>query len=330
MLHLHGLGHFHPENEITNGFLEELDIGTTDQWILERVGVRARRTTLPLDYIRTTRNRDPRAAADAALYTHAETGRRAAELAIARAGVSRADIGLVVAGSSASDTVTPAEACNIARALDLDVPAFDVNSACTSFFVHLHLLDLMRPEALPAFVLVVVPEAVTRAIDYSDRATAVLFGDGAVAAVVSARIPGRARVTSTTLASRPAAHDKVVIPRGGHFRQEGRTVQTFAVKTTARLFQALEAEHAAPDRTLHFVGHQANRLMLDAVCRECDIPPERHHTNVEWFGNTAAAGAPSVVSMRWDAWTARDDVALVGVGAGFTWSSHLLRFGAAA
>src|SRR5262249_443645 len=167
MLHLHGLGHFHPENEISNAFLEELDIGTTDQWILERVGVRTRRTTLPLDYIRTTRNRDPRAAAGAALYTHAEAGRRAAEMAIARAGISRADIGLVVAGSSASDTVTPAEACNIAGALDLDVPAFDVNSACTSFFVHLHLLDLMRPDALPPFVLVVVPEAVTRAVDYT-------------------------------------------------------------------------------------------------------------------------------------------------------------------
>jgi len=327
MLHMHGLGHFHPENEITNAFLEELDIGTTEQWILDRVGVRARRTTLPLDYIRTTRNREPRAAAAAALYTNAETGRRAAELAIARAGVSRADIGLLVAGSSAGDTVTPAEACNIAAALDLDVPAFDVNSACTSFFVQLYLLDLMRPEALPPFVLVVVPEAVTRAVDYSDRATAVLFGDGAVAAVVSSSIPGRARVTATTLASRPPAHDKVVIPRTGHFRQEGRTVQAFAVKTSARLYQALATDAATPGRTLHFVGHQANRLMLEAVCRECEIPSERHHTNVEWFGNTAAAGAPSVVSMRWDEWAATDDVAVVGVGAGFTWSSHLLRFG---
>lgn len=327
MLHLHGLGHFHPENEISNAFLEELDIGTTDQWILERVGVRVRRTTLPLDYIRTTRNRDPRAAADAALYTHAEAGRRAAEMAIARSGVSRADIGLLMAGSSASDTMTPAEACNIAGALELDVTAFDVNSACTSFFVHLHLLDLMRPEALPPFVLVVVPEAVTRAIDYSDRATAVLFGDGAVAAVISPSIPGRARVTATTLASRTAAHDKIVIPRGGHFRQEGRTVQAFAVKTTARLYRALATAAAVPGRALHFVGHQANRLMLEAVCRECDIQPDRHHTNVEWFGNTAAAGAPSVVSMRWDEWTDTDDVAVVGVGAGFTWSSHLLSFG---
>ena len=77
-LFLHGLGHFHPENEITNRFLEELDIGTSDEWILERVGIRSRRTVLPLDYIRTTRNRDVRAAAEATLYTTAELGRRAA------------------------------------------------------------------------------------------------------------------------------------------------------------------------------------------------------------------------------------------------------------
>src|SRR5207247_159892 len=83
---LHGLGHFHPENEVTNAFLEALDIGTTEAWIMERVGIRSRRTTLPLDYIRTTRNRDPRAAQEATVYTHAEAGRRAAARALARAG----------------------------------------------------------------------------------------------------------------------------------------------------------------------------------------------------------------------------------------------------
>ena len=79
-LFLHGLGHFHPENEINNRFLESLEIGTSDEWILERVGIRSRRTVLPLDYIRTTRNRDARAAAEAALYATAELGARAAEL----------------------------------------------------------------------------------------------------------------------------------------------------------------------------------------------------------------------------------------------------------
>ncbi len=330
MLYLHGLGHFHPPNELTNTFLEALNIGTTDEWILERVGIRSRRTALSLDYVRQTRNRDPRAAADAALYTHADTGRRAAELAIARAGIDKRDIGLVVAGSSVMDTASPAEACNIARALDLEVPAFDINSACTSFFANLHVLSLMQPEKLPPFVLVVVPEAVTRSVDYTDRASAVLWGDATVAAVISARIPGRATVLDTTLASSPAGFDKIVVPRVGHFRQDGRSVQMFAIKKTVQLLSALQQAHAQPGRRLHFVGHQANLRMLEAVCRQCDVADDRHHTNVEWFGNTAGAAAPSVISMRWDRWTPTDDVAVVGVGAGLTWASYILRFREAA
>ena len=97
-LHLHGLGHFHPENEITNHFLEELDIGTTDQWILERTGIRSRRTALSLDYIRETRNRDLRAATEASAWSTAQMGARAAEMALERAGVAREDVGLVLSG----------------------------------------------------------------------------------------------------------------------------------------------------------------------------------------------------------------------------------------
>ncbi|HXJ32424.1 MAG TPA: ketoacyl-ACP synthase III [Candidatus Eisenbacteria bacterium] len=327
---LHGLGHFHPENEITNDFLEGLDLGTTDAWIMERVGIRSRRTTLPLDYIRSTRNRDPRGAQEATLYTHADAGRRAAEMALGRAGIGAADIGLVIAGSSVMDTATPAEACNIAHALGIEAPALDVNSACTSFFAQLHLLSLMRPDALPPFVLLVVAEAVTRAVDYTDRASAVLWGDGTIAAVVSTTVPGRASIVESTLVSSPEGAERVVVPRTGHFRQDGRVVQMFAIKKTAQLLRHLQDAYRQEGRRFRFVGHQANLRMLEAVCRQCDIPDDRHHANVEWFGNTAGAGAPSVLSMRWDDWSADDDVAVVGVGAGLTWSSYLLRFGAAA
>jgi 3-oxoacyl-[acyl-carrier-protein] synthase-3 len=326
MLALHGLGHFHPENEITNGFLEELDIGTTDEWVLERVGIRSRRTMLPLDYIRDTRNRDPRAALEAALYTNAEIGRRAAEMAIARAGIAKTDIGMVIAGSSAADTASPAEACNIARALELEVPAFDINSACTSFFTQLYVLSLMHAEAVPPFVLLVAPEGLTRTVDYADRTAAVLWGDGAAAAVISTQHPGRACVVGNTLQSSPAGSDKVIVPRMGHFRQAGRTVQMFAIKKTTQCLERLIATYEVRQRRLHFVGHQANLRMLEAVCRQCGIAPERHHTNVEWFGNTAAASAPAVISMAWETWTPADDIAVVGVGSGLTWASFLLRF----
>jgi 3-oxoacyl-[acyl-carrier-protein] synthase-3 len=328
-LHLHGLGHFHPENEITNRFLEELGIGTDDAWILERVGIRSRRTVLPLDYIRTTRNREPRAALEAALYDNAQMGRRAATAALARAGIAKSDIGLVVAGGSAADTASPAEACNIARALELEVPAFDVSSACTSLLAQLHWLSCMDPSRLPDFVLLVVPEGLTRTVDYGDRSAAVLWGDGAVAAVVSARIPGRAQIRGTSFASNPLHADKVVIPRLGHFRQQGRVVQAFAIRRTAQLFDDLRERHADPERRLHFVGHQANLRMLESVCRACGIPPERHHHNVEFFGNTAAASAASVISMEWEKWSGDDDVAVAAVGAGLSWSSCLVRFEAA-
>ena len=98
MLYLHGIGHFHPENVITNRFLEDLGIGTDEAWILERVGIRERRTVLSLDYIRRTKNSDPRAAHEASLYRNAQTGAAAARMALDRAGLAPSDIGFVISG----------------------------------------------------------------------------------------------------------------------------------------------------------------------------------------------------------------------------------------
>jgi 3-oxoacyl-[acyl-carrier-protein] synthase-3 len=326
-LWLHSLGHFHPDNEITNRFLEELDIGTTEEWILERVGIRSRRTSLPLDYIRHTRNRDLRAAAEATEHTTADLGARAAALALARAGMPAAELGMVIAGSSAPDHLSPADACNVASRLGIDVPAFDLNSACTSFLAQVHLLTLMDPGRLPDFVLLVAPDSLTKTVDYDDRAAAVLWGDAGAAAVVSTRVPGPARVLGSSLGSRPTAGDKVVVPREGHFAQDGRTVQAFAIKQTIKSLEELRERFGRDGRSFHFVGHQANLRMLENVCRRCEIPPERHHSNVEWYGNTGAASSASVLSMNWEKWNPQDDVAVVGVGAGLTWAGYWLRFG---
>jgi len=326
-LYLHGIGHFHPEAEITNQFLEQLDIGTDDQWIMDRVGIRSRRTVLPLDYIRHTRNSDTRASNEAAVLSNAEAGAHAARMAVERAGINLNDIGMVIAGGCAPDTVSPAEACNIARELELEVPAFDVNSACTSLIAAIYLLAGMRPEALPPYVLVVAAERLTCSVDYNDRMAAVLWGDGSAAAVISATIPNRAVLTGARLDSSPAGCAKVVVPRTGHFQQEGRTVQTFAIKRTTKILKEMMNSYTQPERTLHFVGHQANRGMLDSVCRLTGLPEDRHHCNVEYFGNTAAAGSPSVISQRWDSWSEGDDIAVIGVGSGLTWGGFMIRFG---
>ncbi len=329
MLYLHGIGHFHPENEITNKFIDELDIGTSDEWIIERTGIRSRRTVLSLDYIRETRNQDIRAATEAAVYTNTELGRRSAEMAITRAGIDRSEIGLVIGGGSAPALLSPVEACSTAAALDIDAAAFSVSSACTSFAAAIHVLSLMQADRVPPYVLIVQAESLTRVVNYNDRRSAVLFGDGSVAAVISTSIPGRAAILYSALDSNPKAYDKVTIPWAGYFEQEGATVQSFAIKKTINALRALQREFGpAADGRMHFIGHQANLLMLENVCRTCRIPDDRHLSNVVDFGNTGTAGSPAVLSAHWEQFEEGDHVAVVGVGGGLTWTSTMIRFGA--
>jgi 3-oxoacyl-[acyl-carrier-protein] synthase-3 len=154
----------------------------------------------------------------------------------------------------------------------------------------------------------------------------VLWGDGTSAAVVSASAPARMRVDLTSLASNPAGWQKVVIRRYGHFEQDGRAVQTFAIKSTRDLVKRIKEQSPAPNR-LMFIGHQANMLLLQAVCRYSEIDESRHFHNVTDYGNTGAAGAPSVLSMRWDDWHDGDEIALAVVGAGLTWSAMRVSVG---
>jgi len=329
-LYLHGMGHYQPETELSNRFLAELDIGTTEEWIVERVGIRTRRTVLPLDYIRQTRNRDLRAAAEAAQQSNAELAACAAELALRRAGIGRERIGLVVSGSSAPRVVTPAEASFVAKELGIEAPVFDLNSACSTFTAQLYALSLMNPSALPEFVLLTQQESLTTALDYTDRGSCILFGDGAAAAVVSTQVPAPVQLSHLHLASDPQAADKVMIERCGYFEQDGRAVQMFAIKRTRDGFEhirSMQQQEGGSQRPLHFIGHQANLRVLEQVCKRCNIPPELHHSNVETCGNMGGASAPSALSMHWEKFTPQDDIALVTVGGGLSWTRALLRFG---
>jgi 3-oxoacyl-[acyl-carrier-protein] synthase-3 len=117
----------------------------------------------------------------------------------------------------------------------------------------------------------------------------------------------------------------VLVPRAGHFAQDGRQVQAFAIRKTLEGWLRVR-ERLGGGRPLHLVGHQANLRVLEAVCERGGVPAGHHHSNVEWYGNTGAASAPSVLSQHWEKWTAEDDVAVVGVGAGLTWGSAAVRF----
>jgi 3-oxoacyl-[acyl-carrier-protein] synthase-3 len=326
MLHLHGLGHFHPPNVIDNAFLESLDIGTNDEWIMSRVGIATRRTVLPLEYIRQTKNQDLRAAVEAAEYSNAKTGAMAARVAIERAGIKPEQIGMVVAGGCSPDHCIPAEAAAIARELGIDCAAIDMHAACSTFGAQLHLLGQMGT-ALPEFVLCIVPENSTRITNYADRSSAILFGDASAAAVVSTHRKGRARVLHCEFGGAPEGAMDVIIPRTGYFSQNGSKVQKFAIKRMSELFgtcrNKLDPERGA---RLVYVGHQANLTMLQSVAKRCELSEERHWFNIDRFGNQAAAGAPTVLAQHWDDITPGQLVALVVVGSGLSWSSVLFEF----
>lgn len=327
MIYFHGFGHFHPENQLDNAFLESLDIGTNDQWIVERVGIKNRRTVLPLDYIKSTKNQDLKAAQEAALYSNAETGRRAALMAIERAGIKPSDIGMVIAGGCSPDTCIPAEGARIANLLGLHhIPAFDLHSACSTFGAQAHLVKQMGLNA-PDYVLLVQPENTTRITNFADRSSAILFGDATSAAVVSTKHRARARCEHSTFNVNASGCDDVCIPRLGHFYQNGSAVQKFAIKQMTSLLSVVQ-ERLGPERAgrLHYVGHQANLTMLKSVVKRCEIPEERHLYNIVEYGNQAAAGGPVVISQNWDRFKDGDVVALVVVGSGLSWSSLQIEF----
>jgi 3-oxoacyl-[acyl-carrier-protein] synthase III len=322
---LHSLGHFHPENEIDNLFLEGLEINTGSQWILDTVGIRTRRTVLPLEYIAKTKNIDPSQAFAHAQYTNAKTGSLAAKMALERAGLQPSEIGLVIAGGCSPEHTTPSEACTIAAQLGIRCPAFDLNSACSSFAAQVHFLNCQREETLPNHILVVNAENNTRVINYTDRGSSVLWGDGTSAAILSPRLPSKLKLRWSTMGSDPSNWKKVVVSPSGHFFQEGSAVQTFAIKRSLALLSALR-EHLTQDRErLWFVGHQANLRMLQSVCSRGGISPERHLFNVDKFGNCGAAGAPSVLSQNWGRWESGDEIALLVVGAGLSWGALLFQ-----
>ncbi|NUP07261.1 MAG: ketoacyl-ACP synthase III [Polyangiaceae bacterium] len=326
MLYVHGLGHFHPENEIDNAFLESLDIGTNEAWITSRVGIKNRRTVLPLDYIKRTKNQDLRAAQEARLYTNAETGRRAALMAIERAGLQPKDIGMVIAGGCSPDNCIPAESSSIAKALGIEVPAIDFSSACSTFGAQLHFVERLGA-TMPDWVLCVVPENTTRITDFSDRSSAILFGDATAAAVVSTKNPSKVKAVFSSFGGAPSGADEVVIPRVGHFYQNGAAVQKFAIKKMSELLRQIqERVPAERQNRVIYVGHQANLTMLEAVVRRCEIPEARHYFNIVEYGNQAAAGAPVVLSQRWADFKPGDIVACVVVGSGLSWSSLQLEW----
>lgn len=319
-----GMGYDHASTVIDNRFLEDLDIGTNEQWILDKIGIVTRLSSLPLDYIRTTRNQDPREGIRVAQSTATDHAERASRMALERAGIGADQIGMLICNCCTPNSFVPTEGQRIAERLGVHGKVFDAFSACPAFALHVDLLRSYREEALPDFVLCVSTATLTQHVNYNERSDGAIWGDGAAAWVVSPRHPGKLEILHSTYTADPSRCEAVVVETYGHFHQDGRAVRDFSVRQTVRLLKQMEEQFGIDWERDIFVGHQANATMLDQITGNREIPPHNHWHNVTKIGNQAGAGAPAVLAMHWDQIMPGQKIASAVVGAGLSWGSVLL------
>ncbi len=324
MLSILGMGFAHPESNISNKFIEDLDIGTNQEWILSKIGIETRKTTLPLDYIIDTRNQDPQHASQVATGDSTSLGLAAIQMAIERAGIDVDQLGMLICNCCTPGETLQGESQRLAHRLGWSGPAFDVFTACPIFALHLDFLENFETDALPEYILCVSTATLTQRVNYNDRSDSAIWGDGAAAWVVSAKHPGKLLVRHTSFSADPLRCDAVVVDSHGHFHQDGRAVRDFSVRQTVRLIKQIETEYDIDWSRDIFIGHQANRTMLDQITRNRKIPESNHWHNVTHIGNQAGAGAPATLAMHWDQIRPGQKIVVAVLGAGLSWGSALL------
>jgi 3-oxoacyl-[acyl-carrier-protein] synthase-3 len=213
----------------------------------------------------------------------------------------------------------------IAERLGISSQVFDVYTACPAFALHIDFLRNYREEALPEFVLCVSTATLTQHVDYNDRSDGAIWGDGAAAWVVSPRHKGKLEVLDSVYTADPTRCSAVVVDSYRFFHQDGRAVRDFSVRQTVRLIKAIEEQYPIDWNRDIFIGHQANRTMLEQITNNREIPASNHWHNVTYLGNQAGAGAPASLSMNWDNITPDQHIVVAVVGAGLSWGSIVLR-----
>lgn len=325
MLHILGVGCAHPTVSMDNKFLEDLNVGTSAQWIEEKIGTKNRLTSLPLEYIQNTRNQDPAQAKKVALTNVTDLAVKAAREAIERAGIDVSQIGMLICNSCSPAATAPAESRRIADKLGATPIVFDVFSACPAFALHIDFLRNYEEAELPDYVLCVSAATLTQTVNYNDRTDGAIWSDGAAAWIVSPRHKGRLEIVDSMFAADPTRCAAVVVDNHGYFHQDGRAVRDFSVRQTVRLIKVIEEAHPIDWNRDIFIGHQANRTMLEQIVNNREIPPSNHWHNAETYGNQAGASAPSVLALNWDRFKSGQYVVTAVVGAGLSWGSVVMR-----
>ena len=321
-----GTGRYVPEKVLTNTDLEKI-VETSDEWIIKRTGIRERRIAA-----------EDQSTSDLAL--------EAARVALDRAGLAAEDLDAIILATLTPDTYCPAGACYVQNLLGAtNACAFDLSAACTGFVYGITVGSSLVRAGVHKNVLVLGAETLSRFIDYTDRNTCILFGDGAGAAVLSrAEEGGDSRLLDHYLRSDGGGTDLIIMPGGGarrpsshdtvdgklHFlSMQGNDVFKFATKSMQTLIEtAIERNGLSVDDLDLVVPHQVNSRIIDTVLRKVDIPEEKIYLNLQRYGNTSAASVPMALheAVEEGRVQAGNLVLLVAFGAGLTWGYNLVRW----
>ncbi len=318
-----GLGYYLPEKRLTNSDLEKM-VETTDEWILTRTGISERRIA-------------------AVGENTSDLAVKAAQAALTDAKLEATDLGLILLATMTPDMPCPATSCIVQDKLGApQAAAVDVAAACSGFVYGLVMAQQFVASGTYAHVLVIGAEVLSRVIDWTDRSTCVLFGDGAGAAIVGSTSQGR--ILSTYLGSDGSKADLLKVPGGGvarpashesvdsrdHFlKMNGTEVFKHAVRAMSdACLKAIEKAGIAPEKIACVIPHQANIRIIQAVVERAGIPLEKVYLNVERYGNMSAASTIVAFceAVRDGRVKSGDYALLVAFGAGLTWGSCVIQW----
>lgn len=320
-----GVGRYTPTRVMTNSELEQL-VDTSNEWIIERTGIEERHIADPSE-----------AASDLAV--------NAALLAMEMANVKAGELDLIICATVTADTLFPSAACLVQARLGASkAAAFDVSAGCTGFLYGLHLARHLVESGAHQRVLLVGVEVLSRILDWTDRSTCVLLGDGAGAVVVGAAQRPDQGVLASRIESDGNKADLLKLPGGGsrhpaseetlregmhYFKMNGR--ETF--KNATRLMgdsvqQVLAAAGLGLGDVDLLIPHQANLRIITALAKSLEVPMEKVFTNVQRYGNTSSASIPIALSEAVDAGLIQPGMVILmaAFGAGLTWGSTVLRW----
>ena len=318
-----GTGMYVPEKILTNADLEKI-VDTSDEWITQRTGIKQRHIAAPEE-------------------TSSSMGVIAARRALEASDLTAKDVDLVICGTATPDFQFPATACLIQNALGIKGGAFDVEAGCTSFMYALSMASSMVASGAHRNVLVVGTEVLSRIMDWTDRGTCVLFGDGAGAVVVSAAQDG-AFDPAFVLGADGSGASALYIPAGGssqpaadntvrdglHFvRMAGPEVFRFATHVVVESSrQVMEKLNLTPDDIDLFIPHQANERIIDSSLKRLQFPRERCFVNIDKYGNTSSASIPIALTEAYEQGRLKPGMTLlmVGFGAGLTWAAGAMQW----